>query len=216
MIVLENLTLRYPGQPNLIENLSLTIAPGEWVTFKGPLSWGKTSLLRLLAGMEFPSSGQITWQGISLRRTGTLNRLRQCTGMIWSTPQFVERLPLHRNLALPLEIQGMARHEITPRIESALQRVGLSEQQHRFPQQLSSTDQHRLSFARAIIGRPNLLLVDELPSPTPRLTSLLQNLLDTFHQSGVTIITSSTQDQSMLLPRGREITINPVSSEVLL
>lgn len=213
MIALENVTLRYPGQPNLLENLSLTLAPGDWVTLKGPRSSGKTTLLRLIAGLDQPTSGKITWQGVPLRRASALAGLRQRTGMIWDPHHFIEHLPLHRNLALPLEIQGMAQKEIAPRVTSALQRVGLAGRERLFPHQLSALDQQRLNFARALIGRPTLLLVDEL-SRASSLIPLLQNLLDAFHQSGVCIVTAITADQPGLLSRGREILITPPMTRI--
>lgn len=189
MIEILQLTHRYTKQANLLENLSLAINDGEWIIVKGGPQSGKTTLLRLLAGLERPTSGEIRWQGEKLRHINARSRLRQHIGLFLHAPLFLDDRTLHANLALPLEIQGMPRAEIEPRVTQALQRVGLSGRESCYPLQLSQTEQHRLNLARAIVARPTLLLVDDNGGDSSMpFTPLLRQILEVFHQSGVTIV----------------------------
>ncbi len=205
MIEIRNLTRRYPGQINLLENLSLSLEPGSWLMLKGSRNAGKTTLLRLLAGLDQPTSGTLTWYGEALQRRAVPTRLRQRTGLLFDPPMFLEPRSLHDNLSLPLEIQGMAQKDIDSRVSNALQRVGLAGQERQSAISLGCEDRQRLNLARAIVGRPTLLLVDEVwRNGCNALIPLLQNILETFHASGVTVVVAHTPGQPGLIPRGRE------------
>lgn len=161
---LSGAVIRYRGRPAL-GPIDLAIAPGEIVALVGASGAGKSTILRLLAGLEAPSSGQASSaQG----RTGFV--FQAATLMPWADAQ--------TNVALPLELSGVPRAEARDRAAAALAAVGLSDRLGARPRQLSGGMAMRVSLARALVTDPDILLLDEpfaaLDSVTRR--SLIEDL----------------------------------------
>lgn len=139
----------YPRGPAL-GPFSLEIAPGEVVALVGPSGCGKSTALRLLAGLERPTSGTVT------RTPG-----RGETAVVFQAPTLAPWLTARANVALPLELAGVARREARQRADAALARVGLTGAEIARPAQLSGGMAMRVSLARALVTAPRLLLLDE-------------------------------------------------------
>ncbi len=165
MIVLQNLSMHYTLNGAHIEVLravDLTVANGQSVAVVGPSGSGKTTLLLLLAGLERPSGGAVSLDGValeSLDRDHLADLRRDRIGIIFQSFHLVPSLDALGNVALPLEIAGArdARH----RASEMLARVGLAERRHHYPGQLSGGEQQRVAIARALVHRPPVVLADE-------------------------------------------------------
>lgn len=130
--------------------ISLSVGAGQVVALVGPSGCGKSTALRLLAGLEQPTRGQVS------RAAG-----RGETAVVFQAPTLAPWLTARANVALPLELAGVAKDEALGRAEAALERVGLDAAKDRRPAQLSGGMAMRVSLARALVTEPRLLLLDE-------------------------------------------------------
>ena len=145
------------GAVHALSQVSLDIAPGEFVSLIGPSGCGKTTLLRVIADLERPTSGHITVNGLSPEGA----RLRRAYGYVFQAPALYPWRTVSRNIALPLEIMGYSRAERRARVAAGLELVNLTGFGNKFPWQLSGGMQQRASIARALSFDPDLLLMDE-------------------------------------------------------
>jgi NitT/TauT family transport system ATP-binding protein len=161
---LAGVTVRYPGRPPL-GPIDLTVAPGEIVAVVGASGAGKSTLLRMIAGLEPPSSGTVT-------------RAEGAIGFVFQNPTLMPWADALANVALPLDLQGMAPAEASEAATAALTAVGLGDRLTARPHQLSGGMAMRVSLARSLVTQPRLLLLDEpfaaLDSVTRR--SLIEDL----------------------------------------
>jgi|SRR5579875_3674353 len=140
-----------------LAGVDLTIAAGDFVSLIGPSGCGKTTLLRAIADLERPSSGELLVNGM----TPSEARKRRSYGYVFQAPALYPWRSVVRNVMLPLEIMGVPRAERLARARHYLDLVGLREFTHKFPWQLSGGMQQRVSIARALAFEPKLLLMDE-------------------------------------------------------
>lgn len=167
-------------------NLSLRVEQGERVAVMGPSGSGKSTLLNLICGLDQPTSGSIQLEGIELTALDDDRRTRlrrEKIGMIFQTFNLLPTLTAIENVALPLRLQGVRRHETEERATAMLERVGLKIRAHHRPDELSGGERQRVAIARALVFRPPILLGDE---PTGNLDSAtgeeILRLLDDLHR----------------------------------
>lgn len=145
------------GTVHALEAIDLIVAAGEFVSLIGPSGCGKSTLMRLIADLDAPTSGELTVFG----KTATQARLDQDYGIAFQQAGLLPWRTVAANVALPLELHGVASAVRRTRVADLLDMVGLTEFADRFPDQLSGGMQQRVAIARALAEQPRLLLMDE-------------------------------------------------------
>ena len=152
-----------PARRVALNDVSFTVARGEFAVLNGPSGAGKTTLLRLIYREELPTEGEIEIAGIDVPglRRGQVPRLRRSIGIVFQDAKLLAGRTVFENIAFVLRVIGTPRKDITPRAFGALKAVGLSSRAQAYPRQLSQGEAQRASLARAIAKSPGLLLADE-------------------------------------------------------
>ena len=209
MLRLERVSKRYPTGLVALNDVSLTIEPGEFVSIIGQSGAGKSTLLKMLTAEESPSEGKVSigeWD-ISRIRSGDVPLLRRQLGMIFQDYKLLPKKTAAENIAFALEVTGASRRVIRESVPHVLRLVGLEEKAHQYPQHLSGGEQQRIAVARALVHRPKVLLADE---PTGNLdaghTQDIIELLRKIHEFGTTIV---------LVTHNREV-VNAVHQRVVV
>ena len=194
MITFNQVSKRYPGGYQALNQVSFHIKRSEMVFLTGHSGAGKTTLLRLIALIERNTSGQIVVNGQNLSRLPTeyIPYLRRRIGMTFQEHRLLFDRTVFDNVALPLVIAGYRHQEIRRRVRAALDKVGLLNKEKSYPITLSGGQQQRVGIARAVVNKPPILLADE---PTgnldPHLAKEIMNLFLQFNQVGVTVLIAS-------------------------
>lgn len=157
-VVLKNLSRRYGESVHALRNVSLTVAPGEFVTLLGPSGSGKSTILKLLAGFDQPTAGDILIDGRSVLQTPSYTR---GVGMVFQNYALFPHMTAAENIAFPLRVRNAADAEVTRRVEAILEVTRLTDYRDRYPSELSGGQQQRVALARAIVFDPKVLLMDE-------------------------------------------------------
>ncbi|WP_029075931.1 ABC transporter ATP-binding protein [Kaistia adipata] len=193
------------GSTRVLKGLDLNISAGRFVTLLGPSGCGKTTLLRSVAGISDPTSGEI-WLGH--RRIDGVAPEKRNFGMVFQTYALFPHMSIERNVAFGLEMRRVAKPDIARRVAAALDLVGLGQHARRLPRQLSGGQQQRVALARAIVIEPNVLLFDEpLSNLDAKLRDSLREDLRTLQQKlGITSI-YVTHDQTEAMALADEIVV---------
>ncbi len=148
----------------VLHNINLTVPEGEFVALMGPSGSGKTTLLNLIAGIDRPSSGEVSVNGESVSQLSESALARWRSRNIGFVFQFYNLMPVlnaFENVELPLLLTKLNRRERRRQVETALSIVGLADRMKHFPNQLSGGQEQRVAIARAIVTDPRLILADE-------------------------------------------------------
>ncbi len=156
-VVFEHVTKRFAGF-NALPDLSLTVEPGTLVTLLGPSGCGKTTTLRLLAGLEHPTSGRILIGG---KDVTNLPANERDVAMVFQSYALFPHMSALDNIMYGLQSSGMKKQEAQDRAREGLKLVGLETQGNRLPSELSGGQQQRIAVARALVLEPQVLLLDE-------------------------------------------------------
>ena len=154
---LSHITHRF-GNFTALDDVSIEVWPGEFVTLLGQSGSGKSTLLRIIAGLTAPSEGEVFIDGANVSGTPTQ---RRGVGFVFQNYALFPHLTVFENIAYPLRIRAMPRAEIQQRVEQALARVNLHGLGGRYAAQLSGGQQQRVAVARALVYEPSVLLMDE-------------------------------------------------------
>ena len=185
-----------------VRNLDLDIRLGEFITLVGRSGSGKTTLLNLLAGLDHPSSGQVLFEGEDLagyNEKQFLHLRRHRIGVVFQSFALLPLLSAYENVELPMRIAGVGSSERSKRTNEVLEIVGLSRRAKHRPYELSGGEQQRISIARAVAMRPNVILADE---PTGELDSVnaaeIFGLFQTMVLEEEMSIVATTHDRTLL------------------
>jgi putative ABC transport system ATP-binding protein len=172
--------------------IELEIGEGEFVAVMGPSGCGKSTLLNILGAIDRPSSGRYLFRGQDITRCGEpeLAKLRRDhLGFVFQNFNLIDELTIAENVELGLVYRGWGRRERRAQVEAALDRVGVAHRAKHFPHQLSGGQQQRAAIARAVVGKPDLILADE---PTGNLDSengaQVLEILSGLNAEGATIV----------------------------
>jgi putative spermidine/putrescine transport system ATP-binding protein len=201
---LEGLTKRY-GDLRAVDEVTLQVEPGEFLTLLGPSGSGKTTTLKIVAGFTPADAGRVVLDGRELTRVPPY---RRDVGMVFQNYALFPHMTAAQNVAFPLQMRRVSRNEVRVRVGEALDRVQLAGLESRYPRQLSGGQQQRVAVARAIVFHPRLLLMDEpLGALDKKLREALQlEIMHLSHELEVTVL-YVTHDQEEALVMSDRIAV---------
>jgi cell division transport system ATP-binding protein len=191
LIEFSNVGLRYGNGPEILRDLSFRIEPGSFHFLTGPSGSGKTSLLKLMLLSLKPTRGRLTMFGQDVHKLqqDSLLQMRRHIGIVFQEFRLLDHLTTFENVALPLRVLGQPEAAYRSNVTELLEWVGLGERMDAHPAVLSGGEKQRAAIARAVIGRPDILLADE---PTgnvdPELSLRLVSLFVELNRMGTTIV----------------------------
>ena len=194
MIQFHGVSKRYASGQEALSRVDLHIERGEMVFLTGHSGAGKSTLMKLVMLMERPSQGQILIAGRNTASIGKrqIAHYRRDIGVVFQNHQLLFDRSVFANVALPLQVAGFQDADIGRRVRAALDKVGLLHKERHNPVTLSGGEQQRVGIARAVVGKPALLLADE---PTgnldPDLSAEIMTLFRQFNELGMTLVIAS-------------------------
>jgi cell division transport system ATP-binding protein len=209
VIRFDRVTKRYPPGVDALCELSFELDAGGMLLVGGHSGAGKSTLLKLVAGVESATAGAVLVGGQNL---GSLSRsalpyYRRRIGIVFQDQKLLHDRSVFDNTMLPLTISGFPTREAASRVRAALDKVGLGKRERALPIMLSGGEQQRLAIARAVVGRPELLLADE---PTAHLDAEtaadVSRILIEFNRVGVTLLVATYAHH--LFPGGRQLQLD--------
>jgi putative spermidine/putrescine transport system ATP-binding protein len=204
IVILESLTKRF-GDVLAVDNISLEVKRGEFLTFLGPSGSGKTTIMMMIAGFQVPTSGQIF---IEDKMVVYQPPFKRNIGMVFQNYALFPHMTVFDNIAFPLRMRKVERRTISEQVGKALGLVKLAELGKRYPRQLSGGQQQRVALARALVYNPPVLLMDEpLGALDKKLREHMQLEIKSLHKAvGITVI-YVTHDQTEALTMSDRIAV---------
>ena len=193
-IVFERVTKRFDNGQEALSEISVEFASGSMTFLTGHSGAGKSTFLRLLIGAESATRGRIYVDDVDISRLGARRMpwYRREVGVVFQDHNLLLQHSVFDNVALPLRINHLGEREVASRVRGALGTVELLGKEHLMPSQLSTGEQQRVGIARAVVGRPKILLADE---PTgnldPDLARSVMELFGRFNELGTTVLIAS-------------------------
>lgn len=191
MIEFLEVSKKYPNGTIALQDVSLHIPDGDFVFLIGPSGAGKSTLLKLLIREEIPSSGTLMVDEFDLGKLGSdkLPHLRRKVGLIFQDFKLLPSMTVWENIAFALFTRGADDREIGATVDEALAMVNLSDKATNFPHMLSGGEMQRVAVARAVVGKPSVLLADE---PTGNLDGKaaweVMQILQKINDAGTTVM----------------------------
>jgi putative spermidine/putrescine transport system ATP-binding protein len=195
------------GASNVVKSFDLSVGRGEFVTFLGPSGCGKTTTLRMIAGFELPSAGEIRMDG---RDITAIRANKRNIGMVFQSYALFPNMSVADNVGFGLKVAGHAKAEIKSRVSEMLEMIQLPHLRERYPYQLSGGQQQRVSLARALAPSPQILLLDEpLSALDARIrVSLREEIRALQRKLGITTIFVTHDQEEALSMSDRIVVMN--------
>jgi cell division transport system ATP-binding protein len=207
LVSYKNVTKVYDNDCLVLDNISFDVNDDEFVSIVGKSGVGKTTLLKLLFVEEKPTKGAVYFneQNISEMNSNEIAILRRKVGVVFQDFKLLPKLTAYENIAFALEVGGYSDEKIKEEVPEVLKLVGLSDKANNFPHQMSIGEKQRISIARAIIQKPDILVADE---PTGNLDPIntweIIRLLLKINELGTAVILS-THDKEIVNTLGRRV-----------
>ena len=213
MIKFDKVTKIYPthssnGSPTaVLQDISFEINEGEFVSIVGKSGAGKTTLIRLILGLEDPTYGEIYFKNknICTADSSEIQDIRRSIGGIFQDYRLLPAKTVYENVAYIMEVEGKGNNEIKKEVPKILELIGLSDKMNNFPKELSGGEQQRLAVARALVNHPKIIIADE---PTGNLdpynTYEVIFILKKINKAGTTVILS-THDREIINKLGKRV-----------
>lgn len=216
MIYFDQVSKLYNGGQPALDNVTLSIAPKEFVSVVGHSGAGKTTLLKMLLAEDKPTKGGVFFESSdihSLKKT-ELNNLRRRIGIVFQDFRLLPNKTAYENIAFAMEVAGRSDEEIHSDVPHVLELVDLGDKMWNFPRELSGGEQQRVAIARAIVNQPDIVIADEPtgnldPINTYEIVQILKKINDigtmvilTTHNKGVI---DSVGGRVVTMDRGRVI-----------
>lgn len=207
MIYFDKVSKRYPDETVALEDISFSIAPGEFVSVVGHSGAGKTTLLKMLLAEERPTEGTVFFESTNVHTVprDEVPRLRRRIGTVFQDFRLLPNKTAYENIAFAMEAAGRDDSEIAADVPQVLELVDLGEKIWNFPHQLSGGQKQRIAIARAIVNRPDVLIADE---PTGNLDPIntyeIVEILKKINDLGTTVILT-THNKGVIDNLGRRV-----------
>lgn len=207
MISFQNVTKIYPSGTVVLHDVSFEVKEGEFVSIVGKSGAGKTTLIKMILGLEKPTYGDIFFNGENVSKADQklLQQIRRKIGAIYQDYRLLPAKTVYENVAYIMEVEGKESGEVEEEVLRVLEIIGLRDKIDNFPSELSGGEQQRLAVARALVNHPNVIVADE---PTGNLdpynTHSVISLLDKINRAGRTVILS-THDREIINKLGKRV-----------
>ena len=201
LIELRNVYKRYSNGVAALNDVTVSIAKGEFVFVIGASGSGKSTFIKLLYRQEKPTSGEIYVGGINVAklRNGKVYKLRRKLGVVFQDYKLLPKKTVYENVAFALEVYGLKKSEVRKRTLKAIEQVGLKDKVRSYPDNLSGGEQQRVCIARAIINEPKLLICDE---PTgnldPKTSKEIVKVINKINKELKTTVVMVTHDKEIV------------------
>lgn len=211
MIHFDDVTKVYRGGNTSLEDVTLTIQPGEFVSVVGPSGSGKTTLIKLLLAEEAPTKGTVIFDSVDVNRLRRYQvpKHRRRIGVVFQDFRLLPNKTTYENIAFAMEAAGYNDDEIAADVPYVLDLVDLSDMKFRFPRELSGGELQRLAIARAIITQPEVIVADE---PTgnldPVATHEVIQILKKINDLGTTVLLATHDKQVVDSLKKRVVTLD--------
>jgi len=209
MIYFEGVSKEYPTSGRVVDNITLSIEPKEFVSIVGQSGAGKTTLLKMLLAEVKPSEGSVFFESTDIHtlRRSEINNFRRRIGMVFQDFRLLPHLTAYENIAFAMEAAGRTDEEIATDVPHVLDLVDLGNKMWNFPHELSGGEKQRVAIARAIINQPDVIIADE---PTGNLdpvnTHDVVQILKKINDLGTTVILT-THNKGVIDSLGKRVIV---------
>ncbi|MBL4644501.1 MAG: cell division ATP-binding protein FtsE [Candidatus Pacebacteria bacterium] len=207
MIYFDKVTKFYNGGPAALDDVTLTIEPGEFISIVGHSGSGKTTLIKMIFAEELPSEGAVFFESNNIAHFGKheLNNLRRKIGTVFQDFRLLPTKTVYENIAFAMEAAGAHDEDISADVPHVLDLVDLSEKMDSFPHELSGGEQQRVAIARALVNQPDVVVADE---PTGNLDPIstyeIVQILKKINDLGTTVVLT-THNKGVIDSLGKRV-----------